>query len=218
MIDPFAAGADALARRAATAPWLVFAAGVASSVGPCVAPRFVAIAACVAESRRPGWVVAAFLGGLIGAYASFGCAVAWLGSAQTYASPIYAAVAVALLAGGFATLAGARCGAHPAPQRRAARSLGGVTLLGASFAFVVSPCCTPFVAMILAYTSLAGAPLYGAALCATFALGHALPVAVCGILGGTVAERFRRIALHQAVSVVSGALMLALGGYYALLI
>jgi cytochrome c-type biogenesis protein len=218
MLDPVAVSMQAVARRTASAPLLVLVAGVLSSFGPCVAPRFIALSACAAQARRPKLVLLAFLCGLVSAYGSFGLAASLLAGARLYSSAIYLAVALGLFAGGLATIVHAT----PAPGRddapKAERTLGGVFLLGASFAFVISPCCTPLVAVILAYTSFVGLPLYGAALLALFAIGHALPIVLYGAVSVRVSRAFLRFSLGQAVGVISGALMLALAAYYALLV
>jgi cytochrome c-type biogenesis protein len=177
------------------------------------------LAACVAQARRPRDVQAAFVGGLVTAYASFGLIASLLGAARAYSSIVYAVVAAGLFAGGLVTIVRAghsTCESH-CRQVRTGHSLGGAFLLGASFALVMSPCCTPLVAMILTYTSMTGSGSYGAALLAIFAIGHALPLFAYGAVGGRVADRLRRVALGQAVSVTSGALMIGLAGYYALL-
>lgn len=219
-MDPFALSAQAVAQRTAAAPVLVLIAGILSSFGPCVAPRFIALAACTARAQHPKKVLVAFVSGLVAAYAAFGLAASLLGASRVYSSVVYALVAAALLAGGSWTLAaaehGARCESGGLPQRE--HSLGAVFLLGASFAFVVSPCCTPLVAVILAYSSMVGRVWYGTALLSVFALGHALPLILYGSVSAGVARRLRRLALGQAVSVTSGALMIALAGYYGLLV
>jgi cytochrome c-type biogenesis protein len=94
-------------------------------------------------------------------------------------------------------------------------SAGGTFLLGASFAFVIAPCCTPLVAAIVAYTTAQGDPVYGSSLLALFALGHGLPVALLGAGAGLLAERIRRLALSQATAVVSACLMVIVGCLYA---
>jgi cytochrome c-type biogenesis protein len=218
MIDPILAGTQAVAQRTVLAPLLVFAAGTFSSFGPCVAPRFIALAACTAQARRPRSVLLAFVAGLVSAYAAFGLGSSLLAGARASASAIYAAVALGLFAGGLWTLV--RAGHPHAPrgaERDGERSLGAIVVLGASFAFVISPCCTPLVAVILAYTSMVGSAWYGAGLLALFALGHALPLVLYGALGARAAGVLRRAALGQAVAVTNGALMLALAAYYGLL-
>ncbi|HTV74131.1 MAG TPA: cytochrome c biogenesis protein CcdA, partial [Candidatus Acidoferrales bacterium] len=187
-MDFFAQGMQAVATRSALAPVLVFSAGVLSSFGPCVAPRFIAVVSCAGSStsRMPA-VVGAFLGGLVAAYAAFGFAASLVGRLVDIASWTYGAVALALLVGGILTLVRAsphdHCHAdHEVPPR--ALSFGGVFLLGASFAFVIAPCCTPLLATIIAYTSDVGDPVYGASMLAIFALGHGLPVGLLGLGAG----------------------------------
>jgi thiol:disulfide interchange protein DsbD len=96
-------------------------------------------------------------------------------------------------------------------------SLGGTFLLGASSAFVVSPCCTPVVAGIAGLTTASGHTGEGVALLAAFACGHALPVVSAGALGTRVARCLRNVAASHASAVVAGTLMLALAAYYGVL-
>lgn len=210
--------AAAVARRAGAAPAFVFLTGVISSCGPCVAPRFVAISACASEASRPRAAVLAFVTGLVCAYASFGFAASLFAGLHSLSSLVYGAVALALAAGGLVTITHATHGGERETTKRRPQTLGGLFLLGGSFAFVVSPCCTPLLATILAYTSLVGDRTYGATMLAAFALGHSTPLIAYGVLGLKGGEALRRIALGQAVSTVNGALMLALAGYYALLV
>jgi cytochrome c biogenesis protein CcdA len=55
-------------------------------------------------------------------------------------------------------------------------------------------------------------------LLAAFAIGHAAPLFAVGTLGSLCARTFRRWNASPAPAVVSGALMLALGAYYGLLV
>ena len=59
--------------------------------------------------------------------------------------------------------------------------------------------------------------MYGSALLVTFALGHALPVVAVGGAAGNLGRFFARLQVREATSIVSGALMLAMGLYYAVL-
>jgi cytochrome c-type biogenesis protein len=221
-MDIFAQGMQAVATRSALAPALVFSAGVLSSFGPCAAPRFIAVVSCAGSAkRRMPVIVAVFLSGLVAAYAAFGFAASLVGRLVDVASWTYGAVALALFAGGAITLVQAKphasCHDRDIKPSRAL-SLGGVFLLGASFAFVIAPCCTPLLATIIAYTSDVGEPVYGASILAVFALGHGLPVALLGLGAGAVVERLRRAALHQATAIASGTLMIVLAAFYGCLV
>lgn len=227
MIDAVSAGLHAVATRSPVAFPLVFAAGAATSVGPCAAPRYVALAALVNASRRPWRIVAAFAAGLVGAYVVLGAAAGALGALWSASRLVYAALAIALSVAGIATLLRGGGGSHVHEASAAddagtgtnagRASLGGTFLLGASSAFVVSPCCTPIVAGIAGLTTASGHTGTGVALLATFACGHALPVVSAGALGTRVARALRHLAASHAPAVVSGTLMLALAAYYGVL-
>ncbi|HWT06236.1 MAG TPA: hypothetical protein VN224_10800, partial [Xanthomonadales bacterium] len=145
MIDAVSAGLHAVATRSPLACPLVFAAGAVTSIGPCAAPRYVALAALVNASRRPSRIVAAFVAGLVGAYVALGAAAGALGALWSASRLVYAALAIALAVAGLATLlrGGGASHAHgnvSHDDAGARTSLGGTFLLGASSAFVVSPC------------------------------------------------------------------------------
>ncbi len=220
MFDAVGMSLRAVAEHSAYGFPMVFVAGALTSIGPCVAPRFIAVAA-LTTGQTPGKALgttASFVGGLAAAYATFGLAASLLGRVTEASSAIYALVAAAMFLGGVATLAAGKprhCShSESAPLQR---SFGGPFLLGASFACVVSPCCTPLVVGILAYTTAVGNAVYGSALLVTFALGHALPVVAVGGAAGNLGRFFARLQVREATSIVSGALMLAMGLYYAVL-
>ena len=144
MIDAVSAGLHAVATRSPLAYPLVFVAGAVTSVGPCAAPRYVALAALVSASRNPARVIAAFVAGLIGTYVALGAAAGAIGALWTASRLLYAALAVTLAVAGLVTLLRGAGASHAHGQAHArdagARaSLGGTFLLGASSAFVVSP-------------------------------------------------------------------------------
>lgn len=208
----------AAATHSAVAPALIFAAGAISSVGPCVAPRFIAIAgiAASAEKSAARRLVFAFCGGLTVAYAAFGAAATLLAGALQHSGTIYAALAVALAAAGAVTLwrEEGQC-TRAGVQRNA--SFGGVFLLGASSALVLSPCCSPIVAAVVAYGAEAGDPVYAAAMLAIFSLGHMLPLIAAAAGATKCVALLSRLTVARAGAVLSGSLMLGLAAYYAVL-
>jgi cytochrome c biogenesis protein CcdA len=224
MIDPVAAAMLALTSRSPAAFGLVFAGGVFSSVGPCVAPRYVAIAAITGRDRRPIVPTLAFVGGLIAAFMAFGFAGGLLGTLGSASSTIDIILAIALVAAGCHALVRAEPHSHAADRCRPAnlksgkrRSIGAIFLLGAASALVVSPCCTPMIATVVAASTAAGEPLLGAALVASFGAGHALPLFFTGQVGAVVARCAPHALREQGPAIVSAVLMLALGIYYAVL-
>ena len=216
MFDPVTASLQAVSRGSLSAGGLIFLCGVVSSVGPCTAPRLIAISALTARQSAPQirMTTLSFVAGLVVAYASFGT-VAWaIGSTFALSTYMYAALGIALFCGAFLTLINreATCSARVANTGN--RSIGASFLLGASFVLVVSPCCTPIVLAILAYCSQISSPAYAALLLSVFALGHAVPVVLLSS-GVCVLSRFGAACrLDDAFRIVSGGLMLALCGYY----
>jgi thiol:disulfide interchange protein DsbD len=223
VIDAVSAGLHAVATRSPLAYPLVFAAGAATSIGPCAAPRYVALAALVGGARRPSCTIAAFVGGLVGAYVVLGVAAGALGVLWSASGYVYVALAVILAIAGTATLlrgGGAPHACHDrarAIDRGTGASIGGTFLLGASSAVVVSPCCTPIVAGIAGLTTAGGHTGTGVALLAAFACGHALPIVSAGAMGTRAVRAARRLAASHAPAVVAGTLMLALAAYYGAL-
>ena len=228
MMDATAAATLALTAPSPAAVGLLFVAGTITSVGPCVAPRYVAIAAIVNGYPRPIVPTVAFVGGLVSAFMALGFGAGVVGNLGNSSSLVYALLALGLIAAGCVTLVRAvpqRCAAgcdaghhHAAAQKTAQhRSLGAVYLLGATSALVVSPCCTPVLGAIVATSTAIGKPVAGMLLLASFALGHALPL----FFAGSVASGLRRVVRwripEQVPAIIGGVLMLTLGAYYGAL-
>jgi cytochrome c biogenesis protein CcdA len=162
--------------------------------------------------------VISFVFGLIFAYASFGAIAALVGRLLQFSTAIYALLALAMACCGTALLwrePRTECGNGRGAGHHT--GAGAAFLLGASFALVVSPCCTPIVLGIIAYTSASGDPLYGSTLLAVFALGHALPVLCVGAGAQRLALILSNGIVKHAVSTTAAALMFALAAYYAVL-
>ena len=165
MIDAVAEGLRAVAMRSPFAVPLVFAAGVVTSAGPCVAPRYVAVAALANGARRPLLPTALFAGGLVAAYAVLALAAGAIGTLRLQSAWTYGALSAVLVIAGAVTVlrgesacADARACSHHVERGKPA-PLGGAFLLGASSALVVSPCCTPVIAAIAGLTVAGTRPL-----------------------------------------------------------
>jgi cytochrome c biogenesis protein CcdA len=217
VIDVVASGLQAVAARSALAYPLVFAAGALTGVGPCTAPRYVAVAALANAAVRPAFAIAAFVTGLVGANVVLGLAGGALGTLLAASGRLYVALAIVLGAAGMLALWRGDPASHRHDVHLRSGGLGGAFLLGVSSAFVVAPCCTPVLASIAGLTTSGGPTLGAAALLAAFGLGHASPVVAAGALGTRIARLLRRASASQAPAIVSGGLMLALAGYYGAL-
>ncbi len=221
MTDLIAEGLRAVATRSPLAVPLVFAAGVLTSAGPCIAPRYVAVTALAHAARRPWAFVAAFAGGLIGGYAVLALVAGAVGALWLRSAPIYGALSIALIAAGLIGLArGHRHRCHAGGRSAASgvtRGAGGAFLLGASSALVVSPCCAPVIAAIAGLTIAGTRVEEGVALVMAFACGHALPLFGAAAAGRKISALVARAGASHAPALVSATLMLALGAYYGVL-
>lgn len=218
MFDPINLSLQAVSREQPAAFSLVFVAGLATSIGPCAAPRLIAISGLGVHSRQGAACRSvAFVTGLITAYACFGIFASLLGQVTALSRIIYVLVAVGLAVGALMTLT-QRVHDHDhvyaSKDQNRSSSTGAAFLLGLSFALVISPCCTPVLIGILAYCTQTRNVGYGVGLLSVFALGHAVPVIAFAGGAATISRALRRLNAHEALPVVSGALMLALSGYF----
>ena len=210
------AALQSVAARSAIAVPLLFGCGVLTSVGPCAAPRYVAVAALASTSRHPLRVVASFAAGLVGGYLCLGAAAGLLAALRLGSTWIYAGLALGLACGGLVTLL-RRCDDHRCVRSRVPIGVGGALLIGAATVLVVSPCCTPVVAAIAGLTLVSGHPIDGVVFLTAFAIGHALLLLVAATLGARVRRGALRLAASPAPSVIAGTLMIALGAYFGVL-
>ena len=217
MIDPFAMSFGGIAGGSYGAVPLALAAGLLSSVGPCVAPRYLALAA-LAGGRRAGLPIVAFIAGLVLAYVALGFGTGMVAALAANTSLIDAALGIALVTSGLvALLREPHVCPSPSRDRDRRTTATGAFTLGAASVLVISPCCTPLLAAVAGLSLTERDPLLAAAYLGAFALGHAAPLGLAGVTGRSFARRFRTLAASSAVAVVGATLTIALGCYYGLL-
>ena len=222
MTDPLSLGLRAATSDPAWATALLFAAGAASGVGPCLAPRYVAVAALAGGARRPILAAAPFAAGVVVAYVTLGTALGAIAMLTASSTITYAVLAVTLSAAGIAVLVRAP---HHCARRRETAGAGGAFLLGVGSSLVVSPCCTPVIGAVAGLTLLGGRAFEGTLLLAGFAAGHVTPVFVAAFAARwtrAIAARCAtpwaaRFAAARASSVIGGTLLVALGIFYGAL-
>jgi cytochrome c-type biogenesis protein len=214
MFDATGAALREIHQQSPLAVGLVFVAGLISSVGPCVAPRFIAVAGLAAgTSRRRALVTtAAFICGITVTYAAFGALAPLLNMLVRSSSYFYGVLAFILVWSGFRRLYKTESCYHSAHISCA----GPAFFLGASSALVVSPCCAPIVMAIAAYAGSYNSIPYSCGLLAAFSLGHALPL-LAAATGARAAAAYVSAGVQQAAATVGGALMIALGAYFGAL-
>lgn len=194
-----------------------FAAGLFTAAGPCVAPRFAAVAGLTSgkstgEAMKLG---VTFCAGLLLGYASFAAAAWVFQSALQYSHLLYSAIACAFAAAALRPFVLRKC-SHENPAQPAV-SAGSALLLGVSLALVVSPCCAPAILALTAYAAADGNAAHAALLLACYATGHALPLLAFAGAAQKCASVFAALATARATGLVTSGVLLALAGYYAVL-
>jgi cytochrome c-type biogenesis protein len=203
-----------------------FAAGFVSFSSPCVFPLIPGYLSFVsgvgldelgARPRRVAVTTAAFVIGFGAMFVALGAGAAWFGNVLlTNRRPLEIA------AGVFVALAGVIYAGLPLPRalyaERRIEVHGGkkhavtASLAGVAFAVGWTPCIGPTLAAILAIAASRGRPEQGAVLLGVYSLGLGVPFLLSGLLFTRALGVMRTIRRHwRAVSVASGALMVAFG-------
>lgn len=101
-----------------------------------------------------------------------------------------------------------------AHKLRGVRGFTGALFVGAPFALLDCPGCTPLLLPVALGAAASGEPLYGAALLGAYGMGRGVLLMTLGASTG-FAKRARGFRRHQAVvEAVSGAVVLAAGLYF----
>ena len=190
-----------------------FIAGLASSVGPCIAPRYLMLAGYMTKDRESGraWL---FLSGCLCGYLIYASAGALIALLRVGTHVIYGLLAFGLIISGVRTLVATPkhpCALKPPPSL----SRGAVFLSGLVSSAALSPCCTP-IAIALGLQAAQHGGALAAALLLAFGLGHTLPLSIFTLLSSL--RVLRKLSLpHDACATVSGSLLMMVGGLYGLL-
>lgn len=197
---------------------LVFVGGLASGFSPCTLPTVALIVAYVGSYGkgriRAFWVSAAFVLGLALTLATAGFFTALAGGllrdspAMTYiAAGLCLVMGLVLLNLVPLSLPGTTLSGH------GRRGVLGAFLLGIPFAFVASPCTTPVTLAVLAFAASAGAPVWGATLLFSYAVGRSVPLLMAGVLAGTASSLTVSETWSARLRQASGVILLAVGLY-----
>ena len=207
---------------------LLFAAGVATSLTPCVYPMIPITAGVLggagAAGRTRGQTVRitlVYVLGLALVYATLGLAAGLTGTlfGAISANPwAYFAIGNLLLIFGLAML-----DVFPvtAPQklvawaaRIGAGSPGGAFLMGATSGLVAAPCGAPAFAAVLTFVAATRSGVLGFLYLFVFSLGMTALLVAVGLSSGTLARLPRSGRWLSVVKKASGVLLLAVAEYY----
>lgn len=206
----------------------LFAAGVATSLTPCVYPMIPITAAVISGSNgekkskaRTIGLTLSYVAGLALLYATMGLIAGLTGSLfGTVASNPWARFAIGnlLLIFGLAMLDVFPVSA-PTKLLAWAANLGGgsypaVFVLGATSGIVAAPCGAPAFAAVLTYVSTTGSALLGFLYLLVFSIGMTSLLIVVGIFSGAAAILPRSGVWMSWVKRISGLLLIAMAEYY----
>jgi hypothetical protein len=188
--------------------------GLVTSIGPCVAPRYVAMIGLCGGRPFGARVraIAAFVTGTILGYLALANAAAVLTRALALSQIVYLVMSVTLLACAIVTLLRAerhRC----VPRENPEEALGSAFFLGLSSCLVLSPCCTSVIAGFGVYGAVQA--LNPSILVVAFCAGHFAPL-VAGLVSSSFLPRLSE-KFASAAATVSAGLLVSMGAYYALL-
>lgn len=217
-----------LAEQPFRALGLLFAAGVATSLTPCIYPMIPITAGVLggaaAEGRsraRTVLLTACYVVGLALVYATLGLIAGLTGSlfGTISANPwAFFTFGLLLQLAGLAMLDVIPVNA-PARVLAWAGRLGGdspgaVFLLGATSGLVAAPCGAPAFAAVLTFVAGTQSAVWGFAYLFVFSLGMTALLVVIGLSAGAVAAMPRAGRWTVFVKRLGGALMLAMSAYY----
>jgi thiol:disulfide interchange protein DsbD len=218
MIDATNAGIRVVQGHDPAALPLLAVAGLVTSIGPCVAPRYVAMSSLWAADSRRGSRTGAFVAGLLVAYGTLAGGVGVLGFAWANTPTINMLFSAALGATGAWIILREPGPCSCSSRKRTRAGLGGAFALGFGSAFVISPCCTPIIVVIGTIIGTPDGVGFGILCVVVFGLSHAAPLVLSAAVGRFLPRCFRAPSIASSMPLVSGTLLLALSAYYGFLI
>ena len=209
----------------AVALMIFFAAGVLTSLTPCVYPIYPVVITFMGgtEKRSRGHTILlalVYVGGMAVVYTALGVLAGVLGRAfGTLTQTWWAYGLVAVILGVFGlSMLGLYNIQMPRLMRQAAggarSGLGGALFMGAMSAIVAAPCAAPVGGSAMAWIGQQGRVGLGAAVMFAFSLGLGLLLVVMGVSAGLV-TRARGGAWTEHVKKAFGVAMIAVAIYFA---
>lgn len=217
-----------------TNPWLavvaVFLGGMITASNPCVLAMIPLMMSFVAGRKedsvgtlRAFGYSLAFVLGLSITFTVLGVAAALTGSLYGEVSGAWNWIVAGICLVMGLHLLGALPFTIPVPSgiRPRTRGLVGAFLLGLLFGVVSAPCAAPILIVLLTYLASSGSSVpYGALLLLVYGLGHSVLILVAGTSMGAARKLIESRKITRATDIMrraAGALVVAVGGYFAYL-
>ncbi len=211
---------------ASGSPWLVplaFIAGLCTSLNPCAYPMIGAIAGYMwsrsdRSPRRTAILGIAFVVGLAAVYVGMGvvgslvlprlglsrAAWSWIAGGICLAAGAIMAGLIHIEFGGGSALVSCWARMNGVP---------GALVIGVLMGLVATPCATPPLIAILSVASAQGTVGLAALLMLAYAVGHALPAVLVGLLAASLAGLERFAPYGRGLQIAGGWLLIAVGFY-----
>ncbi len=203
-----------------------YAAGLVTSLTPCVYPVIPVTVACIGgqENRSAGrgfFLSFIYVLGVAATYTALGIAAALTG--KLFGTIQSGAFTQLLLGGLFVVMGLSMLGVFhlardfSAPLRnRASGATGaaGTFLLGLTSGFILGPCTTPVLSVILGVVAARQSIVFGGSLLFVFSLGVGTLLLVIGTFTGLLASLPRSGAWMSRVQKGSGIILIAMGVYF----
>jgi thiol:disulfide interchange protein DsbD len=209
----------------ASAVFVVFAAGVLTSMTPCVYPMIPVTVTYIGGAaggnrRRAVALSVTYVLGLSVMYASLGVAAALLGKifGEFTRSPwVFGSVGLIIAVLGLGmldvfTIPALMTGVQGQGARRG--GFLGAALMGVAAGFVAAPCTAPVLGLLLAYVGQTRDVVWGGALLFVFALGLGLLLMLLGIFSGLLASLPRAGVWMDRIKKGFGVAMVLIGAWF----
>lgn len=159
----------------------------------------------------------AFFLGIVLSVVALGVAASYLGRLLATWSVGFAiaTAAVSVIAGTAALLGPQLRRRVPAPAIHQRAGLGGALLYGLTYTLATVTTGAGPLLLLLTIAAAIGRPAYGAALSLAYGIGRGLPFFFLGISAGALGTWMSRVERwRRAAEVVSGVVLVAIGGYF----
>lgn len=190
--------------------WVAFVSGLATSLGPCLVPRYLALAAQISNGAG-GVSIGTFLCGCVAGYITFAGGGAVVTVLQASSRVIYTVAAAILAAAGLRALLVAGSSQHHGVRHKC-QSLGARFLGGICCSIFGAPCCIP-VALALGVQSSAYDAGFGAITLGAFGAGQALPLAIMAAASGLRLPAWIQMP-PEIPATVGGTVLIAIGALF----
>ena len=197
--------------------FLVFSAGLLTSLGPCSLSLLPVTIAYIGGTEKNQFKLLSFSGGVVFALVILGALSGFLGKIYGQIPPYYTSiVAVIAIIMGFNLLGFLKFQLPNGPDLKFVEdkipSLLKPFAIGTTFGLASSPCITPVLASLFAWVSQAKNPTISIIFLFFFGLGQVIPIIIAGATTENLKQFLELRKYSQIIPKLSGIFLVSLGG------